>query len=78
MPVIVVGNITVGGSGKTPLVLWLAERLRDAGMRPGIVTRGYRGTEQLQEVRPDSDPVQAGRRGRAARPAQRLSGLRGS
>lgn len=43
VPVIVVGNITVGGTGKTPLVIWLAQRLREAGYRPGIVTRGYRG-----------------------------------
>jgi tetraacyldisaccharide 4'-kinase len=43
VPVIVVGNITVGGTGKTPLVLWLAGFLRAHGMRPGIVSRGYRG-----------------------------------
>lgn len=43
VPVIVVGNITVGGTGKTPLVVWLADFLRQAGYRPGIVTRGYRG-----------------------------------
>lgn len=43
VPVIVVGNITVGGTGKTPLVIWLAELLRAHGYRPGIVTRGYRG-----------------------------------
>lgn len=42
-PVIVVGNITVGGSGKTPLVIWLARHLRTLGYRPGIVTRGYGG-----------------------------------
>jgi len=42
VPVLVVGNITVGGSGKTPLVLALALRLREAGYRPGIITRGYR------------------------------------
>ena len=44
VPVIVVGNLTVGGSGKTPLVLWLCDRLRDAGWRPGIVSRGYGGS----------------------------------
>jgi tetraacyldisaccharide 4'-kinase len=38
VPVIVVGNLTVGGSGKTPLVLWLVERLREAGWRPGIIS----------------------------------------
>lgn len=43
VPVIVVGNITVGGTGKTPLVIWLTDFCRQAGYRPGIVTRGYRG-----------------------------------
>ena len=41
VPVIVVGNITVGGSGKTPLVLWLVDQFRQAGWQPGIVSRGY-------------------------------------
>jgi tetraacyldisaccharide 4'-kinase len=44
IPVIVVGNITVGGSGKTPLVLWIAEFLKSKGFSPGIVSRGYGGT----------------------------------
>jgi tetraacyldisaccharide 4'-kinase len=41
IPVIVVGNLTVGGSGKTPLVLWIAEFLRNNGWSPAIVSRGY-------------------------------------
>ncbi|MCF7992260.1 MAG: tetraacyldisaccharide 4'-kinase [Thiohalocapsa sp.] len=41
VPVIVVGNLTVGGTGKTPLVLWLAEHLRGQGFAPGIATRGF-------------------------------------
>src|SRR6185503_9240405 len=41
IPVIVVGNLTVGGSGKTPLVIWIAEFLKRNGWSPGIVSRGY-------------------------------------
>ncbi len=44
--VISVGNLTVGGTGKTPMVLWLAERLAYEGHRPAILTRGYRGDGQ--------------------------------
>ena len=61
-PVIVVGNITVGGTGKTPLVMWLARYLAAQGHRPGVVCRGYRGRARSwpQQVRPDSDPVMVG------------------
>ena len=54
VPVIVVGNITVGGTGKTPLVIWLANFLRQAGYRPGIVTRGYRGHSRTWPVAVDA------------------------
>ncbi|MDE2070984.1 MAG: tetraacyldisaccharide 4'-kinase [Gammaproteobacteria bacterium] len=43
VPVIVIGNIAVGGTGKTPLVVWLSQALQARGYRPGIVTRGYGG-----------------------------------
>lgn len=61
VPVVVVGNITVGGAGKTPLTLWLARELRARGWRPGIVSRGYGGQgEGVRAVWPDSPPVDAG------------------
>ncbi|WP_285354730.1 tetraacyldisaccharide 4'-kinase [Pseudomonas sp. lyk4-R2A-10] len=41
VPVIVVGNITVGGTGKTPMILWLIEHCRRHGLRVGVVSRGY-------------------------------------
>jgi tetraacyldisaccharide 4'-kinase len=60
VPVVVVGNITVGGSGKTPLVIALAHALRARGFHPGIVSRGYGGDEAVREVLPGSDPAVAG------------------
>jgi tetraacyldisaccharide 4'-kinase len=45
IPVIIVGNVTVGGSGKTPLVIWIAEFLKAKGWSPAIVSRGYKGKE---------------------------------
>jgi len=57
VPVVVVGNVTVGGTGKTPLVLWLVAELRRCGLAPGIVTRGYGGTgPEPGPVATDADP----------------------
>lgn len=42
VPIVIVGNISVGGTGKTPLTLWLAEQLLAEGWHPGIISRGYR------------------------------------
>lgn len=62
VPVIVVGNITVGGTGKTPLTMWLAQRLLETGLAPAIISRGYRGKVGPEpiEVAPDSDPAIVG------------------
>ncbi len=61
-PVIVVGNITVGGTGKTPLVIYLVKLLQKAGYKPAIITRGYGGKASSwpQSVLADSDPVLVG------------------
>ena len=62
LPVIIIGNLNVGGTGKTPLTLELANRLRERGLRPGIVSRGYGGVKGARPVlvSPDSDPAIVG------------------
>lgn len=73
VPVIVVGNITAGGTGKTPTVIWLVHQLRARGFTPGIVSRGYGGSKSGTSMRVDIDsdasvvgdePVLLAKRGR--------------
>ncbi|MBE2895551.1 tetraacyldisaccharide 4'-kinase [Pasteurellaceae bacterium HPA106] len=58
VPVVIVGNISVGGNGKTPVVIWLAQQLLAKGHRVGIISRGYGGekTDKVRLVNGDSDP----------------------
>ena len=62
IPVISVGNLSTGGTGKTPLTLYLAEALEAAGWRNAVLSRGYGGRRDIDpmSVEPDSDPRQTG------------------
>ena len=60
-PVVSVGNLTVGGTGKTPTCLWLAHALKDRGIRSGILSRGYgRRKDGAMVIEPSYENVMAG------------------
>ena len=61
-PIIAVGNLTVGGTGKTPFTIWLANYLSEHGFNPGVVSRGY-GRQDMSKslmVNANSDPMEVG------------------
>jgi len=61
VPVVVVGNIYIGGTGKTPLTIWLVQALQAAGMQPGVISRGHGGeADGAREVVAASTPAQVG------------------
>ncbi|MBE2897745.1 tetraacyldisaccharide 4'-kinase [Pasteurellaceae bacterium 20609_3] len=62
VPVVIVGNISVGGNGKTPVVIWLAQALQARGLRVGVISRGYGGekTDKVRLVNAASDAQQVG------------------
>lgn len=62
VPLVVVGNISVGGTGKTPIAGWLTDRLANTGRSPAIVSRGYGGRRQATPVKvsAESDPAEVG------------------
>ena len=62
IPVVVIGNLTVGGSGKTPLVIAIAQFLQRTGWRPGIISRGYKGKAKSYpcRVNTNSHPREVG------------------
>ena len=58
VPVVVVGNVVVGGTGKTPMVIWLSKLLESRGYKPGIVSRGYGGSSPKKPlIVDDNTPV---------------------
>lgn len=50
VPVVIVGNLTIGGNGKTPLVIWLVKKLTSMGYKVGVISRGYKGKSKCYPI----------------------------
>lgn len=83
IPVLCVGNLTVGGAGKTPVAIALARAAREAGHKPGFLTRGYGGSGHVHLVDPEHDrahdsgdePLLLARHAPVAVAANRMTGV---
>lgn len=62
VPVVVVGNLSVGGNGKTPVVVWLVQQLQVRGLKCGVISRGYGSQSETYPllVTSDTDPIKGG------------------
>jgi len=58
VPVISIGNLTTGGTGKSPMVIWFSQRLRELGLRVAIISRGYGGQRDGSVTRPNDEALE--------------------
>ena len=58
VPVVSIGNLTTGGTGKSPMVIWLSQRLRELGLRVAIISRGYGGQRDASGTRPNDEALE--------------------
>lgn len=58
VPVISIGNLTTGGTGKSPMVIWVSKRLRELGLRVAIISRGYGGQRDASGTRPNDEALE--------------------
>ncbi len=77
VPVVSIGNISFGGTGKTPLVIWIAQELQKAGFQPVILSRGYKRKSYFTKIVSDTEKVRIGRRHAGDEPYLMASKLKG-
>lgn len=78
IPVISVGNISFGGTGKTPMAIWIAKNIQDAGFQPVIISRGYKRRSKFNKIVSDKEKVLISRRAAGDEPylmAKKLPGV---